>query len=536
MPAASEEAKRRMLWPEHELIRRLECDEGELELIVHFDPRPDYGRAKIAILDNGKLGLRIEIGDSLVSLRSEGAMRILRDGGAAAQVRLKAGESLDFSLTYSTEGPAVIPPLGDVVSQKLALTVGWWQRWVDQATYDGPFRDEVLRSALVLKLMSYAPSGAIVAAPTTSLPERLGGDLNWDYRFCWLRDAAFTARALFGLGFKDEACAFVSWTLHATRLTRPELRVLYDVFGGNHSNEEELSQFAGYAGSRPVRIGNYAGIQRQLDVYGEVIEAVAHFVNGGGKLDRETQKMLLQFGEYVCRNWHKPDSGIWESRSADEHYTHSRLLCWVALDRLLELHRRGRMCDIPVEKFVSALEKIRKDIEERGWNTSLASYTQVLGGDTLDACALLMAAHGFDDAASQRMQLTHQKIRERLSPRPGLLYRKEQSLSMGEGAFGISCFWDVDFLARGGDTLDEAHRMFALTAAYANDLGLFAEEIDPTTGDALGNFPQAFTHVGLINAALSLVEREERDNSRADERQGVDDGRFDAQILREAHL
>jgi GH15 family glucan-1,4-alpha-glucosidase len=536
MPAASEDQKRTMLWPEHELIRQLECEEGGVELDSHFDPRPDYGRARIAIRDHGKLGLRLQTGPDLISLRSECTMRILHDGGATARIRLEAGESVAFSLSYSSERPAVLPPLGDTVSEKLALTVHWWRDWVDQANYNGPFRDLVLRSALVLKLMSYAPSGAIVAAPTTSLPERLGGDLNWDYRFCWLRDAAFTARALFGLGFQDEACAFVSWTLHATRLTRPKLQVLYDVYGGNRAKEEELTQFAGYAGSRPVRIGNHAGSQFQLDVYGEVIEAVAHFVHSGGELDRETQKMLRQFGEYVCRNWHKPDSGIWESRSPGQHYTHSRLLCWVALDRLLELHGRGRMCQIPVSEFARSREHIRDDIEVRGWNTSLESYTQVLDGDTLDACALLMAVHGFDDPASHRMQRTRQRIMERLSPRPGLLYRKEQSLSMGEGAFGISCFWDVDFLARGGGTLEEAQRSFMLTAAYANDVGLFAEEIDPTTGEALGNFPQAFTHVGLINAALSIVERAERDYRRTHQRR---DGAHDtdlAPFLREAHL
>jgi GH15 family glucan-1,4-alpha-glucosidase len=523
MPAASEAEKRKRLWPEHELVRRVECDEGEVEIQSHFKPRPDYGRAKAFLRDCGKLGLRMEMGRVVMTLRSSVEMAALPDSGAAAHFGLRAGQSVDFSLTYSAEGPAVLAPLGDLISEKLALTVDWWQRWSDRVKYQGPFRDEVVRSALVLKLMSYAPSGAIIAAPTTSLPERIGGDLNWDYRFCWLRDAAFTARALFGLGFREEACAFVSWTLHATRLTRPKLQVLYDVYGGNRGKETELSHFKGYAGSRPVRVGNHAGVQFQLDVYGEVIEAVAHFVQSGGELDRETQKMLLHFGEYVCRNWQKPDSGIWESRAAGEHYTHSRLLCWVALDRLIDLHSQGKMGEIPVEKFMKSCEKIRTDIEERGWNASLGSYTQVLDGDTLDASVLLMAAHGFDEASSQRMQQTHRRIRERLSPAPGLLYRKEQSLAMGEGAFGISGFWDVDFLARGGGTLTDSEHAFRQATAYANDLGLFAEEIDPKSGDALGNFPQAFTHVGLINAALSLVEREERDKHGDAQRREVRD-------------
>ena len=533
MPACSENEKAKRLWPEHELVRRLECEEGEVEIEAHFDPRPDYGRARIAIRDGGKLGLRIEMGSVLITLRSDIQMALLPDGGATARFNLRAGESVAFSLTYSAEGPAVLPALGGLVSEKLALTIEWWQRWAERTKYDGPFRDQVVRSALVLKLMSYAPSGAIVAAPTTSLPERIGGDLNWDYRFCWLRDAALTARALFGLGFKEEANAFVSWTLHATRLTRPKLQVLYDVYGGSRGKETVLDHFEGYAGSRPVRVGNHAGIQFQLDVYGEVIEAVARFVDSGGELDRETQKMLRHFGQYVCGHWRQPDSGIWESRAPSQYYTHSRLLCWVALDRLLELHSQGGIHDIPVEQFLHSRELIRKDIEEHGWNATLQSYTQVLDGDTLDASVLLMAAHGFNEAASQRMRQTHRKIRELLAPVPGLLYRKEESLSMDEGAFGISCFWEVDYLARGGGSLDEALHAFTLTAAFANDLGLFAEEIDPKTGDALGNFPQAFTHVGLINAALSLMERAEWDDPKAGERreQGKHGGR--SQLVRE---
>jgi GH15 family glucan-1,4-alpha-glucosidase len=508
MPVASEEQKGTMLWPEHELLRLVECEHGEVEILTRFDPRPDYGQAKVRLRGSGEQNLRLETRSGLVTLRSDVKFTTAPEGGATARARLKAGERIAFSLALAPDAPAVLPPLGDFILRKLALTVDWWQMWAARATYKGPYREEVVRSALALKLMLYAPSGAMIAAPTTSLPTLIGGGENWDYRYCWLRDAAFTARSLFGLGFADEAKAFVSWMLHATRLTRPKLQVLYDVFGGNRSKETVLAHLEGYGGSHPVRVGNHAGVQFQLDPYGEVIEAVAHFVNGGGELDRETQKMLRQFGEFVCRNWHKPDNGIWEDRAPGRHYTYSRLMCWVALDRLIKMHEQGRIRGVPVKQFRESLERIRKDIEDRGWNPQLESYTQVLDGETLDACALLIAAHGFDNASSQRMQQTHLEIRNRLSPAPGLLYRKEQSLAMGEGAFGISCFWEVDFLARGGGTLEEAHDAFAQTAAYANDLGLFAEQIDPKTGDALGNFPQAFTHVGLINAALSLAERE----------------------------
>jgi GH15 family glucan-1,4-alpha-glucosidase len=459
------------------------------------------------------LGLRLEIGSGLLTLHSDLRFATAAEEGITARTQLKAGGAIAFSLAFAGEGPAVLPPLGDLVRQKLALTVEWWRQWAARATYSGPYRDEVIRSALALKLMIYAPSGAMIAAPTTSLPERVGGDLNWDYRFCWLRDAAFTARALFGLGYQEDAEAFVSWLLHATRLTRPELRVIYDVYGESNPEETELPHLEGYAGSRPVRIGNAARNQLQLDVYGEVIEAVTHFLQSGGQLDRETQRMLRHFGGFVCRHWREPDNGIWEPRGQRQHFTHSRLLCWVALDRLLAMQREEQCHGLPVEEFTKHREQIRREIEEQGWNPNLESYTQALGGDTLDATVLLLAFHGFDEASSWRMQRTFQRIQERLGAGPGLLYRYEQSFEGGEGAFAMCCFWIAEFLARGGGSLEQARDAFAHTLAYANDVGLFAEEIDARTGDALGNFPQAFTHVGLINAALSLVEREERVHS-----------------------
>ncbi len=514
MPAASEEDKRRRLWPEHELVRLAECERGEVEVQVRYDPRPDFGRVRSPLRDAGTLGWRLDLGSRLLTLRGDVRLSPEGGGGASARLTLRAGQAAAFSLSYTEEGPAVLPALGDLVREKLALTTDWWRRWSGRARYDGPYRDAVVRSALVLKLLSYAPSGAIVAAPTTSLPERKGGDLNWDYRFCWLRDAAFTSRALFGLGYADEARAFCSWLLHATRLTRPALRVLYDVYGEQVPEETCLQDFAGYAGSRPVRVGNATRHQVQLDVYGEVADAVTHQLEQEGRPDRETQKMLGHFGDYVCQHWREPDNGIWEPRGEPQHYTHSRLLCWVALDRLLALHRRGSLPRLDAARCEKNREQIRRDIEGRAWSPGLGSYTQVLGRDSVDATALLLALHGFEEPTSERMRRTYERIGERLRPGPGLLYRYEQSLRVGEGAFAMCSFWEAEFLARGGGSLDEAHAAFAQALAYANDVGLFAEEIDPATGAALGNFPQAFTHVGLINAALALVEREEREHDR----------------------
>jgi GH15 family glucan-1,4-alpha-glucosidase len=455
------------------------------------------------IKDGGKLGWRIPVGTRLLSLRSEIGLVLNSHGRLSAEATIKTGDQIAFSLTFSEEAPAVLPPLGHLVHEKLKLTVHWWQRWAERAKYNGPYRKQVIRSALVLALSSFAPSGALLAAPTSSLPEKIGGDLNWDYRFCWLRDAALAVRALFELGHDYDAEAFVSWLLHTTRLTRPRLHTLYDVYGEEIAPERRLPHLSGYDGSHPVHIGNAASDQFQLDVYGEVIEAVSHFFSEEEEIDREAQKMLRQYGDYICRHWCEPDNGMWESRGEQRLYTHSRLLCWVALDRLIDLHRRGRIKKLPLEKLTQTRERIRTDIEQRGWNQELQAYTQVLGGETLDANVLLLAIYSFEEASSERMRKTHERLREKLSPKPGLLYRNESSTEKGEGAFGICSFWEADFLARSGD-LEEAHRVFETALGYANEVDLFAEQIHPETGDALGNFPQAFTHLGLINAALSL--------------------------------
>jgi GH15 family glucan-1,4-alpha-glucosidase len=361
----------------------------------------------------------------------------------AARFRLKSGESVVFTFSFSAEAPAVVPPLGSAIDEKLNLAIDWWRSWAAQSIYRGPYERQVTRSALVLKLLSYAPSGAIVAAPTTSLPERLGGDLNWDYRFAWLRDASFTVHALFGLGYKDDAEAFVDWLLHATRLTRPELRVVYDVFGERPPPERELPQMRGYAGSRPVRIGNAAIEQVQLDIYGEVVEAVSHFTHESGRLDRDMQKMLRQCAEYVCAHWREPDNGMWEERGTLRHYTHSRLMCWVALDRLLKMQTRGQLNEISIGRCEAERQRIREEIETRAWNPKLGAYTQACESDEIDASALLLAYHGFEEASSQRMRQTHKRIRERLVPRRGLVHRNEQSMNRHEGAFAVCSFWEA---------------------------------------------------------------------------------------------
>ncbi len=515
MPVASEEEKRRTMMPEQEILRVVRCEQGEVELAMVMEPRPGYGREAPRIEHAGALGIRIETSQSSMILRADVPLAVTPNAAIEARFRLRAGRSAHMSLVLAHDWPAVLPPLGAASQDAIRRSVRWWRAWLSQLTYDGPVPDAVRRSALALKLLVFAPSGAVVAAPTTSLPERIGGDLNWDYRFCWLRDASLTVRALFGLGCFREAEAFVSWLLHSTHLTQPELRILYDVYGNSPGREQVLEELSGHFGSRPVRIGNAAIEQVQLDVYGEVIEAVVEFVRRGGRIDRETGRMLRSFGEYVCRHWREPDHGIWEPRTGKRHNTHSRVLSWVALDDLIALHAEGYMRKAPVDLFAKNRDLIRRQVVEHGWNDRLRSYVAHLGGERLDASSLLLAWYGFEAATSERMRSTYQRIREELGAGDVLLYRYRSGESPGEGAFGICSFWAVEYLALGGGSLEEACRVFETLCGYANEVGLFAEEIDPATGTAVGNFPQAFTHVGLINAGLSLSERAHLERSAA---------------------
>ena len=504
MPVASEEFKREHLLPDHELLRQVTCTEGEMELVIDFQPRICYGSQPVKIRGNS-WGLRMDVKRGAYWLRTSVPLEVAGDG-AQARVRVKRGDTLQFSLSYAEESPTVLPALGQNARAAIDRSVRWWQQWAAKAKYEGPYREAVTRSALALKLLAYSPSGAIVAAATTSLPERIGDSLNWDYRYCWLRDASLTIRAFLGLGYTDEAESFITWLLHATRLTQPELRILYTVFGQLAPKEKELRNLSGHFGSRPVRTGNDARQQLQLDVYGELIDASAQYAQKMGRFDHSTQKVLIGLGKYVAKNWNRPDEGIWEPRSGRRNNTHSRLLCWTALDRLLALDQKGLIRGAPRELFTRERDRIRQQIEDRAWNRILESYVGTLDGEQLDATLLRLPWYGLEPAASERMNKTYRRIWERLGAGEDLLYRYERTPQ--EGAFGICGFWAVDYLALGGGTLEQAHRLFDGLLKYSNDLGLFAEEVDPNSGDALGNFPQAFTHVGLISAALTLEEQE----------------------------
>jgi GH15 family glucan-1,4-alpha-glucosidase len=504
MPAWSEEHKHQFLVPEREIIRELRCVEGEMRFCMDFCPRPDFGRRKLRMHNCGSLGLQIEAGRGACWLRSSVPLT-LNERGAFASATLKQGDSVQFSLTYAEQAPATLPLLGRATEETIESSIAWWSAWARRCRYDGPYRDAVVRSALALKLLTYSPSGAVVAAVTTSLPERIGDTLNWDYRYCWLRDASLTIRAMLGLGYAEDAESFLTWLLHATRTTQPELRVLYTVFG-EIAPHEHILEMSGYRDSPPVRIGNGARGQLQLDIYGEVIDAAAQYAEGVGRYDRTTQKVLIGLGKYVAANWNQPDEGIWEPRSGRRDNTHSRLMCWVALDRLLALSDKQKLRGAPTELFARERERIRREIEQRGWNESIQSYVSTLDGDEMDASLLRLSWYGFEHADSYRMQCTHQRVGEELGAGDHLLYRYRREPP--EGAFGACCFWGVEQLAQCDRTLPQAHRAFDQLLSYRNELGLFAEEVDPNTGEALGNYPQAFTHIGLISAAITMEERE----------------------------
>jgi GH15 family glucan-1,4-alpha-glucosidase len=506
MTVSSEFMKNPAGIPDHEIVRRAACTKGEVKMRLHFVPRDDYGCAPAKIRPVGKLGVRVICGNWEYWLRSN--MPLISDGTSCfGEFVLQAGQVAIFSFSYCNDAPSVLPPVDDAaVVRRIEISAQWWRNWSARAQYDGEYRDAVVRSALTLKMLSYAPSGAVIAAPTTSLPERIGGSLNWDYRFCWLRDASLTIRALLELGFWEEADDFMEWLLQATRLSQPELHILYSVYGNVAPREKLLTYLSGYKNSQPVRIGNAARDQLQLDVYGELIDAAAQFAFHGRPLDREMQGVLIALGNYVVNHWDQPDEGIWEPRSGRANHTHSRLLCWAAMDRLITLHDKGQLNHAPVDQYKRAWLAIRKQIAGRAWNPKLQTYVSTLDSDELDASLLLISWYGFDKASSHRMQGTYRALREHLGAGEALLYRYRTEPA--EGAFAICSFWAAEYVALGGGSTDQAHRLIRELLNYRNDLGLYAEEIDPNTGAALGNFPQAFTHIGLISAALSLRQRE----------------------------
>lgn len=507
-PVDSEENKHGELWPLHEVLRIVDGLSGDVEMAMTFIPKPGYGQAKIKITKTRKFGLRCDLGKAIIflnhSLRVDEIKISPNKNEAEAIFKISKGERIIFSLLYSEEAPTVVPPLGTFANDRLNRTIKYWRDWVSRCKYSGEYIEDVKRSALALKLLVFAPSGAILAAPTTSLPEELQGIRNWDYRYCWLRDTSLTVRALVDLGFYDEANAYMSWILHSTSLTRPRLQVVYTIFGEAKIPEKILSWFSGYRNSAPVRIGNAADKQFQLDVYGEVMHAIYIMLPHMKEIDRDTVNFITDIGKAVCDLWNLPDEGIWETRAGKVHHTHSKAMAWIALDRLIKICQ-GQQWNIPLDEFKETASELKASLEEHGYNEELKSYTATYDGHEVDASLLMLALMDYDPHSSERLFNTVMKIKKDLS-RNGLVYRNitgDDGLPSGEGTFGACSFWLVDALARFGLS-KEASLLFKDLLKRRNSVGLWPEEISPEDNEFLGNYPQSFTHTALIGAALSL--------------------------------
>jgi GH15 family glucan-1,4-alpha-glucosidase len=388
-------------------------------------------------------------------------------------------------------------------------TASFWRDWVGRSTYRGRWREMVTRSAITLKLMTYAPSGALVAAPTAGLPELAGGERNWDYRYTWIRDASFSVYALLGLGYTDEAAAFARWirdrSEESAGTSSGPLKIMYRVDGSGDLTEETLDHFEGWRGSRPVRIGNGAADQLQLDIYGEALDAICHADARGLGMAHQGWLSLARMMDWLCEHWDQPEEGIWETRGGRKDFTYGRFQCWVALDRAIRLAaRRGRPGN--VDRWTAERDRIYNQIMGHGWNPRKGTFTQYYGSDVLDASLLLMPLLGFV-APHDPMWLSTLDAMDRELVSDSLVYRYNPSASPDglrgqEGTFSLCTFWYVDALARAG-RLTEAELIFQKMHTYANQLGLYSEEIG-LTGEQLGNFPQAFSHLSLINAAINL--------------------------------
>ena len=493
------------LSPLRELCRRVEGLDGAVPLQWRFEPRFDYGRARTRIERRGAHWVAEYRAEALaLGVWGAGEPALDGDDALAGEFLLEQGGSAILSLASAHQQPLVLPGRDDA-ERRLECTSEFWQEWSKRCQYDGSWREAVLRSALALKLLVFAPSGAIVAAPTASLPEWIGGRRNWDYRFTWLRDASWTLDALIRLGMDDEAHAFFWWSMHATRLTQPRLQILYRVDGSAHAKEVEVPELLGYRGSAPVRIGNGAAHQVQLDVYGAVFESIWLYAEHVGHLDGETGKEVAKIADYVCDHWRDRDSGIWEVRSEPAHFTQSKALCWVALDRACSLAERGLIPDRS-ERWRAEAGEIRAFVEVECWSDEKRSYVRAPDLQEIDASLLTLAILSYDYPENERMRATVEAVRRELQKGPFVYrYLGEDGVHGDEGAFLTCSFWLVDALARQGK-LDEARSLMDELVASANDVGLYSEEIDPASREFLGNFPQGLTHLALINAAISIAD------------------------------
>lgn len=504
-------------WYQH-LFRRIRCVRGAVRMSLLCRPAFDYGRkGHQVLLDTNGVFFRSN-GLSL-ALSTAVPLRQGEQGSVTAEFVLEEGKSEEFFLRAHLGDDLVpCPPLKAEGEELFQGTVKFWQKWLSACTYHGRWREHVQRSALALKLLTFEPTGAIIAAPTTSLPEVVGGTRNWDYRYTWLRDAAFTIYAFLRIGFRDEAAGFMSWLEnYASKHTKPNVPfpVLFTINGDSQVPEQTLDHWEGYRGSRPVRIGNAAASQLQLDVYGELMDGFYLYNKYVSPISYDMWVKLRNRLEWICEHWQLPDAGIWEMRNRQEHFVYSKLMNWVALDRGIRLADK-RAFPADRTKWLAERDRIYEEVMTRGWNEKRQAFTQFYGSEDLDASLLIMPLVFFMAPNDPRMIKTISAILQ--NPRDGglvsdsLVYRYPRRICIDglpgdEGTFNMCSFWLVEALTRAGqavpEKLDQARLLFERMLGYANHLGLYAEQTGPQ-GEALGNFPQAFTHLALISAAFNL--------------------------------
>jgi GH15 family glucan-1,4-alpha-glucosidase len=490
------------LLPWIELVRRIEGVEGSVRLAWRVEPRFDWGRERPQV--RRRNGLVVAEGHGLqlgVHSWDAGEPRLEEDA-VSGEVEVAAGERALLAITCTHDQP-LPKPLREHVEARLDATSRVWERWLGIWAYDGPWAEEVARSALALKLLIFAPAGSIAAAPTTSLPEVVGGDKNYDYRYAWVRDSAFTLDALMRLGLPEQVQESFAWLLRAVRETAPDLRPFYDLEGGVPERCDELPHLRGWRDSRPVRDGNAAAAQLQLGSWGDLLETAELYVSQGNALDDGTAGMLARCVDRIAVIWPDEDSGMWELEE-HRHYTSSKIGSWMALDRALRIVEAGQLPDDHAETWREQRDRLHEWVEERCWSEQLGAYRGWAGEEALDAGLLRAVRMGWP--GRERLGRTVDAIRDGLSAGGPLLYRTSDHVGE-EGAFVACSFWLVEALARLG-RVEEARATMEELLPYANDLGLWSEQIDPGSGEFLGNFPQGLSHLALINAAGAVEDAE----------------------------
>ncbi len=496
----------------HDLIRRAKTIRGEIHYRLVFAPKFDYGRSSHRIEEGENVVTFIPEKKSLSPVRLRIAIPYsIQNGELTAEFALHSGESASFVMEQvrrNHDAPSQSP---DYVSDSFKTTLNFWRRWIGQSKYRGRWAEMVNRSALLLKLLTYKPTGSIVAAPTFGLPELIGGGRNWDYRYTWIRDASFTLYGLIRLGYTEEAAAFMKWIEARCNELGPDgsLQIMYGIDGHHELTEEELGHFEGYRKSSPVRVGNGAYNQLQLDIYGELMDAVYLYNKHGAPISHDLWKNLVRLLNWVCEHWHEKDEGIWEVRGGRQEFLYSRVMCWVALDRGVRLATKQSF-PAPLDKWLACRDRIYKDVFDNFWNDERRAFMQYKGADALDASNLLMPLVRFISPIDPRWLSTLDAIGKNLVY-DSLVYRYQvgsgapDGLLGEEGTFSMCSFWYVECLSRSRD-IEKARYYFEKMLGYANHLGLYAEELGPRA-EHLGNFPQAFTHLGLISAAYDLNRR-----------------------------